>query len=456
MEFYQIPIGEKIILYRPLTGLALVGNRALANLAARLAAGNSPSSDHPKGEAVDFLERVGFFEPDPPYPRARMPDPTGKDFQPTMAVLLLTNRCQLRCVYCYAAAGEHGERDLTFELGKPAIDYVAEIASRRGQQRFEISFHGGGEPSAAWKVMQACTNYARKQPLPAWVSLTSNGIWSRAQLDWIPANLDEVSLSMDGSRQTQDRQRPFSSGRGSADWVLRTLAELDRRSFFYGIRMTVIAPWESLAQDVHFLCQETGCQSIQVEPAFNTQRGGHGQPDPAEAERFVQAFLEGYDIAEAAGRRLSCSSARLGVVAPTFCTGTYDALIVNADGNLVTCYEISGETHALSNISTIGRIEGGQVKVDAARRAHFHALMAERRSGCRDCFCYWSCAGDCYTRAYGSGPEGHLFYGPRCEINRTLTSQLLLRAIASKGGVWRSAWRCAPASAIYSADRGLG
>ena len=44
MELYTIPIeddspGEKLILYRPLLGLACVGNRAMADLAQRLAEG---------------------------------------------------------------------------------------------------------------------------------------------------------------------------------------------------------------------------------------------------------------------------------------------------------------------------------------------------------------------------------------------------------------------------------
>jgi uncharacterized protein len=459
MEIFAIPVGEKIILYRPLAGLAFVGNRAMADLAMRLAQGSQPVGPDSVAGAAGFLSQIGFFEPDPPAPPDRPVDPDPALFQPVRAVLLLTNRCQLRCTYCYAAGGEHPRLDLSDELGEAAIDYVSEIALQRGLAKFDLAFHGGGEPTTAWSVMQACAAYARKKPLRAWISLMTNGIWSRSQLDWILAHVNELGISMDGSPTTQDHQRPFASGRSSSAWVLHNMAELDRRSFFYGVRMTATAPWESLPEDVRFLCQETGCRSIQVEPAFNAQRGSHSQAGEGETQRFMEAFLEAYEIASRSGRRLFCSSARLGVVANSFCTSPYDALIVNGSGDLVTCYEISAQTHPMSAISTIGRIEAGRVKIDGAQRARLHAAIAERRERCRPCFCYWSCAGDCYPRAYASGPDGHLFYGPRCEMNRTLVKEMLLRLIAEGGGVWRSAWRKAPASVIYAGhenDGGLG
>jgi uncharacterized protein len=193
-----------------------------------------------------------------------------------------------------------------------------------------------------------------------------------------------------------------------------------------------------------------------VEPAFNSARGAHSPGAREAAQQFVAAFLQAHEIAAHAGRRLFCSAARLGMVASMFCTAPYEALIVNGEGNLVTCYEISGESHPLNDLSTIGKVENGQVRLDGARRAQLHAALAERRAQCRACFCNWSCAGDCYPRVFDSGPDGHLTFGARCEMNRTLTKELLLRAIAEQAGVWRSAWRAAPVSAYYSDQDGLG
>jgi len=437
MDTCVIPLGDaanadRFILYRPLAGLAFVGNRAMANLArAGETAVRAANSD-----VHEFLRAIGFYEPDPP-----APEPPGADFRPTTAVLLLTNQCQLRCTYCYTSAGELPRQQLSFELGRAAIDYVCQIASELGQSQFEVSFHGGGEPTYAWRVLTACTDYARRRSLPAKIRLTSNGLWSARQCAWIIDQLDGLSLSLDGSPETQNRQRPLASGRPSSPQVMRTVAELDRRAFPYGIRMTATAPWSNFPRDVRFLCGETQCESMQVEPAFSSARGGPGQPDAAEAQAFVEAFLEAFDVASSHGRRLLYSGARLGTVTTAFCAAPFSALIVNANGELVTCYEIAGPAHPLAGRSVIGRIENGNVVLDRAARARLHALLQERRDTCRDCFCYWSCAGDCYPRVFGREAGAHLRHSPRCEINRSITRQLLLRRIADSGGVWRETLR---------------
>jgi uncharacterized protein len=445
VEVDCMPVADgdaRLIVYRPVGRLAFVGNRALADIA--LAASRGDSLDDlsaSQSEAVDFLRSIGFLEPDPD-----APSPPAGGFTPTTAVLLLTNRCQLRCTYCYASAGELPRAQLSVALGRAAIERVAEFALALGRPRFEVAFHGGGEPTLAWRTLKTCTDYARRQPVRANVTLTSNGVWSREQIAWIAENLDGLSLSVDGDPATQDGQRPFASGGGSSGQVMRSLAELDRRSFQYGIRMTATAPWAELPERVRFLCENTGCRSIQVEPSFKATRGGHGQPTRVDGYAFADAFLEAHDLADRAGRRLYCSGARLGVVSSTFCSAPYSALIVNALGHLVACYEVSGETHPLYRMSVIGHLEGGQVVVHEAARSHLHGLMADRRASCRDCFCYWTCAGDCYTRTFAPGPEGHLRRGVRCEVNRRITRELLLRGIAAGGGVWRGSKRIATPS----------
>ena len=77
------------------------------------------------GGAYAFLEQHRFFEPDPPLPAA-----PAEEFRPAIAVLLMTNQCQLRCTYCYAAAGEAARRPSDPRIGRAAIDYVCHAAPR--------------------------------------------------------------------------------------------------------------------------------------------------------------------------------------------------------------------------------------------------------------------------------------------------------------------------------------
>jgi uncharacterized protein len=438
MELYVIPITEdegndKFIIFRPLAGLAFVGNRAMADLARTVAETTSAAHVAIGGKAWAFLEEIGYLRPDP-FP----PAPAAAEFHPTTAVLLMTNQCQLRCRYCYAAAGTGAAAALTVTQGKAAIDSVCRSAQEQGRPKFEVTFHGGGEPTYAWTVMKECVAYARQRSLPAKIGMTSNGVWSPNQVKWILANLDEVSLSFDGTPATQDQQRPFVSGLGSAPVVLRSIAALDQHNFNYGIRMTATAPWEHFPSDVRFICEHTDCQTIQVEPAFNTERGGHCQGDENDYRCFASQFLAAYEIASRAGRRLFYSGAQLGQVTNSFCRAPYDALIVTPGGELVSCYEVTAATHPLARLSTIGTYIDGKVTLDEHARNRLHALMSERHVGCQSCFCYRSCAGDCYTRSFAEGPAGHLVRGPRCRLNQELTRSLLLDGIVAGGGIWRN------------------
>ncbi len=433
MELYTIPIpgedgGGRVVIYRPLVGLAFVGNRAMARLARQLADGATPA---PPGPALRYLDTIGFLRPDPPAPAL----PAG--FHPTTAVLLMTNRCQLRCTYCYASAGDGPAEMLTPDQGKAAIDYVAGAAAAQGDALYHVAFHGGGEPTLAWPVLEACVAHARQKPLPARIGMTSNAVWTARQAGWIVAHLDELTVSFDGAPETQDYQRPLASGRPSSGAVLRSLETLDRAGFTYGIRMTATAPWDRFAGDVRFICEHTGCRSIQVEPAFNTGRGGHCEGPESEYAAFAAAFTAALEEAGRAGRHLFYSGARPGFVTSSFCRAPFDALIVAPGGSLVACYEVTSATHPLAALSAIGGYGADGVRLDEAARDRLHGLMAERRAGCRDCFCYYSCAGDCYTRGFADGPGGHLVHGPRCGLNRQLTLTLLLQAIAAGDGVWR-------------------
>lgn len=420
---------DRFILYRPLAGMAFVGNRAMADLVLELSTEEGRAL--PGGEAGLFLQQIGFLQPDPPPPYME------NSFQPTSAVLLLTNQCQLRCSYCYAAAGALPKEELQADLAYPVIDTVCQTAEKLGRSFFELALHGGGEPTFAWSVLKDCVAYARSKALPAHISLTSNGIWSPAQRHWIMANLDSASLSIDGGPETQDRQRPLLNGRASSPLVMETVAALDEANFRYGIRLTATPPFSSFPDDIAYLCAHTRCRHMQVEPAFNIARGGHGEMDEAGVQAFMNAYLVAYELAMQAGRHLVYTGARLGDVKATFCTAPFGALIVNPRGELVACYEVTGD-HPLGCLSRIGRVIDGQIEIDHKARNHLHNLMAERREACRQCFCYWSCAGDCYTRSFVPSTEGHLEFGPRCRMNQQITTELLLDAISAGGGVWRT------------------
>jgi uncharacterized protein len=438
MEIYTVPFQDKFIIYRPLRKLAFIGNRAMADLALRFAhllSGALPEGDP---QAISFLQSIGFAEPDPAPP---VPVDPRADFKPTSAALLMTGRCNLRCIYCYAGGGEKEDLDLPLEAALSVIDQVYGNAVELGRPSFDVTFHGGGEPSLAWETLVAAAAYARTRDLPAKLQMVSNGVWNQVRREWVTANLDGLTISMDGGQTTQDVQRPFPTGKGSFEAVMQTIRYLDQAKFLYNIRVTTTPErFQNLPEDVAFFCSETGCQNIQVEPSFHSERGSHHAPTLSQAADFSEAFLAAYDIARAAGRFMYYSGARPWLLSGSFCSAPLGStLTINPRGEIVACYEITNPDHPLSEKSTFGRRDSltGALQVDEQRRSSFLNYIENRQAACRDCFCSWHCAGDCYTRAFEiERAEDQLPYA-RCTVNRAITSGLLLRAIADGEGVYR-------------------
>ena len=428
MSIHFIPWQEdRYIIYQSSGQSALVGNNALVDCIRKKQADDSVLMDE---DLEELLSMLRFWEK----PDAKSYRP---DFKPVTAVLLLTNQCNLRCSYCYADAGEKPKKSLDLPRAKRAIDYVCEQAIAQGFDKFRVDFHGGGEPTMKWRLLRECTQYARSKPIAASISLTSNGVWSPHMCEWIIENLDEVSLSVDGQPSTQNTNRPLLNGDDSAAVVFDNLSRLDMANKPYGIRITATAPWDTLYNDVEYLCRYQKCHTIQVEPAFNVDRGGHNAtPSDADCQGFAQAFMRAFDYGRSHGKRIFFSGARPGITSQVFCNAPYNALIVNSDGNLTTCYEVDNQSHPLFDISHIGSIDAETLTVKLDKRQHLHGLMEERREHCEGCFCLPTCGGDCYTRTFQQGSEGHLNYSSRCNMNREITREMLVRLIADGDGVW--------------------
>lgn len=433
---FIIPYNEDFIVYRPLLKLAFIANSAMVNLISRLQKQPDAQVAQNERSAVDFLNQVGYFRPDPPTPQS----PVIKDsFSPTTAVLFLTDQCNFRCVYCYANGGQARHQRLSVPMGEKAIAIVCQNAIKAGHEHFLLGFHGGGEPVTAWQNFKELVSFARTCELPSKIQLTSNGYWTRKQISWIMEHVDEVSLSFDGVKSIQDAQRPLLNGKGTFDVVMKTIQLLDQEKKSYGIRMTVTQEnIHKIEHNMKFMCSQTQCQTFQLEPAFSQGRASRTGTVVKQTERFAQEFMKAWAIAAAEGRHVYYSGARPWLITNRFCQAPDTALIVGPDGFLTSCYEICDRNHKLANRFIFGDLsteDGLTVNTDI--RKSFHQIVSERRQKCRNCYCYWHCAGDCPSKTITAEDGGHLVFGERCELNRRITKELIFQNIAANNGVWQ-------------------
>ncbi len=219
------------ILYAPLARLsARVNESAVAAAARRLLGKPEEAGD---GECLRLLEECGFFR-ETELPRT---DPR----PPVQVTLFPTDGCNLRCRYCYAGA-EKKRHQMPVEVGRAAIDLVAENAKKQNYQDFTVSFHGNGEPFFAFDLVRELCRYAyeaaERTGLKAHLSMATNGVLNEEQLDWLLAWFDGVNISFDGLEELQNRQRPMADGSASFPLVHRTLKRLNDAGKQFSIRAT--------------------------------------------------------------------------------------------------------------------------------------------------------------------------------------------------------------------------
>ena len=450
-ELFTIPLGEaRYILYAPLRRTAFVANGQVVNFLAGLREGRRDRARDPDGSLVDFLRRLEILDAGP---ESQPVGSAGGRPEPTTVTLFLTTECNLRCTYCYAEAGDRPKKTMSLDVARRGIDFVAANAARTEARRFQVAFHGGGEPTVNWRTMTEALAYARREAeemgLEVAASTATNGVLSEAQVDWILANFRDVSVSMDGLPSIQDRHRVTPTGGGSSDRVLNTLRRFDAASYAYGLRLTVTAETlPTLPDSTEFIFRNFHPARVQVEPAY--AMGRWSRSVSAETSAFLASFRAAQAAAQRLGKEIVFSAARVPTLTNHFCAASQDNFCLSPDGNVSACFEAFSEDAHWAKTFFYGEPDtaAGGYRFDHGVLDNLRRRTVERLEHCRGCFARWHCAGDCHYRALGAQGDGPFAGTDRCHITRELTKDQILARISRAGGLfWHEPRGEAPSAA---------
>ncbi|MGE3938804.1 MAG: radical SAM protein [Nitrospirales bacterium] len=438
-ELFSIPLdNNQYLIYAPLRKAAFVGNLSMVNTLADLKEGSSLCNDDLDPSFLEFLRQLEILDAGPEL----KPITTFRgDPEPTMVTLFLTTACNLRCTYCYAAAGDTPTKFMPLATARRGIDFVARNAVKKQVSHFEISYHGGGEPTVNWHVMEDSLRYARDKArelgLEVHASSATNGVLNDKQIDWIIANLNGVSLSFDGLPSVHDRHRLTILGQGSSQQVTQTISRFDQAGFRYGIRVTVTADQiPFLADSIEYICSHFHPQRIQVEPSY--QLGRWKEAVSAETNQFIEMFREAQVRAHKWNKEIFYSAARVGLLTNHFCGITQDSFALSPDGNVSACYEVFSEDNPWASVFFYGKPvpqEPGYT-FDLHKLTHLRQQSIQHREYCQGCFAKWHCAGDCYHKNLSVNGTLEFAGSERCHITRELTKDQILTKIAQAGGLF--------------------
>ena len=209
-------------------------------------------------------------------------------------VIYLSSNCNLRCIYCYASAGDKNSV-VSVENAKILIDYVAEKADR-----IILDFHGGGEPLLYFDIIRHLVEYAKATGKLYRTVLISNGVivGNKAEiLQWIVDNVDVMALSCDGYPELQNKNRPHVDGKGSSTEIEETIRFFQEHHYVYTVRSTITKEGAAKLYKITKYFAELGVKYLVFSPCYNFGRSDDSNlvPDPQiYSENYMKAIKYAY------------------------------------------------------------------------------------------------------------------------------------------------------------------
>ncbi|NBG88917.1 thioether cross-link-forming SCIFF peptide maturase [Isachenkonia alkalipeptolytica] len=352
----------------------------------------------------------------------------GEKFEHVIKALCLhiAHDCNIRCEYCFASQGNFKGENLLmdFDTGAKALDFLIENSENR--QNLEVDFFGG-EPLLNFQVVKKLVDYG-KEKAKVWnknmrFTITTNGtLLNEENMDYINENMENIVLSIDGNKKTNDRMRYTVNNTGTYDLILPKIKKMveKRGNKPYYVRGTFTKFNKDFAKDVIHLAEQ-GFRNVSVEPVVAPK-----EEDYALGVEDLPEIKEQYDILEKAyfakkGTKEAfeffhfkmnlqnnpCQEKRaLG------CGAGVEYVSVTPEGEIYPCHQFAGnEKFKMGSI-------WNQEKLDAKIVTSFKSASVDNKIACRDCWAKYYCSGGCHANAYHENRSLFNPYELGCEMEK--------------------------------------
>jgi len=179
-----------------------------------------------------LLKRLGILVADPVRERKRMlgfMDAMNRANRLLSIKLVMNLDCNLNCRYCF-----EGSRKGNFYMKQATADDFAEFVKAKLGDEIEevfITFYGG-EPLLSKQliayVAKKLQDMTKSRGVSFSFALQTNGtlLTKETVLELKPLGLSEAYVTVDGPKENHDAFRPYKSGRGSFDTIMKNMQEV--------------------------------------------------------------------------------------------------------------------------------------------------------------------------------------------------------------------------------------
>jgi uncharacterized protein len=324
--------------------------------------------------------------------------------------LAIAQKCNLGCTYCYAQQGEFGGIAKNMELADAlrAVDLL--VGTVEPGARLNLAFLGG-EPLVNRKVLRAATlralELAGGRGAKISFSITTNGtLLSEDDGRFFEEHGFAVTISVDGPRETHDALRPFKSGRGSFDAIMKRVEPLLKMQQRMQVtaRVTVTPRNLSLRRTLDTFIA-AGFHSVGFSPMLSAPTG-KGEMQSEDLELMLDEMINcgrEFERASRSDRRYPFANMvnamreiHRGTHRPYPCGAGAGYLGVSAEGELAACHRFVGDQEG-----AMGSLDDG---IDLSRQADWlNARHVHRQEPCQSCWARYLCGGGCHHEVIRRG-----------------------------------------------------
>lgn len=184
-------------------------------------------------EELSFLHRGKYLFEDEAAGHRALEEYLRGLFQPGEVLgltMTLTYFCNLRCRYCAHKRLIDRREFMSLEVARQTLRWLEEMITRWSTRHLRVTFYGG-EPLLhfpllvflATEIRELC----RRRQVGHTFDLFTNGtlLTPRRAAQLRALDVTAITVTLDGPREVHDQRRPYKSGRGTYDHILRHLQQ---------------------------------------------------------------------------------------------------------------------------------------------------------------------------------------------------------------------------------------
>lgn len=416
--------------------------RVSSELAQRLKAGLDQLSEREWAE-WESLEKRGLISD---RNRTLLADASFRDGANLAINVNLTAFCNLGCTYCFADGGDYGRIKGKLELN--TVDHIFQFIDEHLLPNQSVRFEFfGGEPLLNFDIIkEICersdTLLEQKGIRFIYRISTNLTVMPEGVLDLFASRNFIVSVSIDGGKETHDRNRPTKGGTGSFDKIIRNCHLVRRASDAITLvaRMTVVSTHPSLIDNVKELWNHNIFDYFQIYPGvvpveksqiFHVGDLPKDESEPAttvlpgfrkEFETFVSHYADFFTPDNRFRGVLEyeriVDMVYQGKMAVSFCSAARNYYTFSPDDSIMPCHRMVGETQF--------QVGKGDTGIDQNLNAW--RVSVDENPTCSQCWIRYICGGGCKQENYVATGDINEPNPEMCDAQINMVTQVLKAA----------------------------